>query len=178
MRAPLLLAPLCLSLACSADSPVEDSGGGERADAAPAADAGGGSTPDAGGGDDGPVDAGVGEHGIEAYCMPDDTPGLRIAVTELFQSGTCFPQDGHENVILFLAEDAPTAGQTVPLGVGGSHAYVCPADTGQNCVRHEVGEVVFDTFEDGVGASGMFSFDGGAVKGLFDAHWCEGGFGC
>lgn len=115
---------------------------------------------------------------IDRSCV-EDAEQLRIAVSGKFQSdNACYPAPGFDAVILTLEVGAAQPGDTVTFSAGaGGHAYVCPADESEPCVLHEEGEVEFETYSDG-GASGTFSLDGGAIKGLFDALWCADATGC
>ena len=172
MRSWILACGLSVLAACGASGPgqPDDGDAGEGG-----ADAGGGAEDHDGGSGVMPKPPG---DIIDLSCSGDEEQ-LRIAVSREFQEDSaCYPEPGVEAVILTLERGEASPGETVTFtAAGGGHAYVCPADEAQPCVLVEEGEVAFETFGE-AGASGTFSLDGGARKGLFDALWCADAAGC
>lgn len=164
MRAVMLACGLAALVACGASS--GDDGPDDTGDAPDAAVGGGGDETDAG--DDGVMEKPPPDI-IDMSCVEDATQ-LRLAVSRKFQSdNACYPQPEFDAVIVTLLVPDAAPGETVTFSPdGGGHAYVCPADEEQPCQLFEEGEVKFETYSD-AGASGTYSLDGGAIKGLFDA---------
>lgn len=174
-NAPILLA-LLLAAGCGARSESRFDGGpstdGASSDASAATDSGADT-------DAGPERFPV--QSIEDACAPDDGPALRL---ELFASGTpCMGDPTAPSVSMYIYEGDTRflpiePGETVTLLDGaGTHCLGGAAP----CRVAPSGSITFDTFVDGVSASGSWSLtftDGETMTGTFDAAWCEGDVLC
>jgi hypothetical protein len=161
-----------LALGCASGAgDISDTGQADASSAGPA-------VPDAGQKQEGSqADAAPPAHVIGRACGPDSSQALRLAVAPAFQAeNPCFPQPGVDAVIitLHLAQAAPD--QTVQFSGGsGGGAYFCPANEDLLCEAIAQGEVTFDDYEHGSGASGIFSLKNAEIKGEFHASWCDTG---
>jgi hypothetical protein len=116
-------------------------------------------------------------HFIRRACAPNDGPAVRMLLGHGVDGALCTldPVSSSVNIELWT-QDIEAPGTYLfsardPLGAG----QVCIGGDGP-CVIYQEGEIVFDTFELDVGASGtwrLFGDRGFEESGTFDATWCD-----
>lgn len=166
----LLLASLVLGPACGGDDDGGGGGGGgDDADAAPE-----------GGADGAPDDPDAAPSLFEVNlirpaCAPNDGAAVRVLLGEPVEGTGCNVDATVSMVDLAVWTNEIDAPQTFDLedGFVGA-AEVCPGGE-EPCRSYHVGTIHFDTFEEGVGATGAFDVGEGAdsLSGNFSADWCD-----
>jgi hypothetical protein len=168
---------ILLAAACSGD----DDGGGGGGDGdgdAHAVDSG--ATAD-GASADAPVSS-FAVNLVERTCGPTDGPAITVALGAASDPETCSLDFDAATLMISIYLDtwdieAPVTYTFDPDELTGS-AQSCPGGEAA-CRAASGGELHFDTFSDGEGASGTYqlTLDSGPVSGGFDATWCtpEGG---
>jgi len=112
---------------------------------------------------------------IQRACAPWD--GAAIGLTITTEVAACGKATAP--YLMVNVYDLPlSSGKTVKLKyTGDTHsgqASICPRENA--CEPVESGEVVFDTYKEGTGATGHYelhSRKGETVSGTFDVKWCE-----
>ncbi len=187
---PLLMSAVLAGLAagCGAQVGGDDGVPEEDPPHATGPDAGGG-----GGGGGGGVerrpDASTGHQIIGTDVDFVCEPGLIIKIVESpesLQPGTCIPWgDVHRFEVVLIGdyENTIVAPQTITWdsdvsGPGGGWSYDCPPSADlPDCTSNPRGEVHFDTYSAGQGASGTYQFENGD-KLQFNATWCHQAVTC
>ncbi|MBW2458552.1 MAG: hypothetical protein JRI68_28900 [Deltaproteobacteria bacterium] len=137
---------------------------------------------------------------IEHGCGPADGPGLQVRLST--HASHCEIDGAGASLLLDLFGDGVpiSAPQVVAISAQSASAQLCeanrpcPAPTradvveqvacpseGQPgpCTRATAGQIVFDTFDEGVQATGSYDLtldDGRVVHGSFDVRWCPARF--
>ena len=162
----LLVSSLWLAAACGGD---DDGGGGGGGDADAAAD----------GADGAPDEADAAPslfatNIIRPACAPNDGAAVRILLGEPVGGTGCNVDDSVSMVDLEVWTNDIDAPQTFDLADLTGAATVCPGGE-EPCRSYNEGTIEFDTFEDGVSATGTFDVGEGAdsISGNFSAEWCD-----
>lgn len=149
-----------------------DSGPG--ADGAPSADANP-NAPDARIGPDGRPVA-LDNHIIADDCAPNDGPALRLLMTGDSIGDECHADGLGESVEIRIYTRSIDAPETIVFDENnfagnGTH---CPGGAAP-CLLSESGELHFETYDAGVGATGTFllQFQDSTLQGRFDATFCD-----
>lgn len=163
-----LMPVLLLAAACGGDDDANGNGGdGSQADAATS---------------DGPsADAPASSFAVnlvERTCGPTDGPAVTLALGAGHDPETCTLDVDAGNLTISIYLDgwpveAPVTYSFDPEDLTGA-ALMCPGGDAA-CRSASAGQVHFDTFSEGVGASGTYqlTMEGGPVTGGFDASWCQ-----
>jgi hypothetical protein len=158
----------------------DDDGAGETVDGSPTGGDGspggdGGGDPDGGAGDD----AAAGEFAVQIIrpsCAPNDGPAVRILLGA--EDGeACAVSDDTPYVDLQAwaspAEIVAPATFSFAPGESNGAGALCPGGD-IACRTFDTGSITFQTFRDGVDASGTFVMygEGADVQGDFETTWC------
>ena len=171
------LAVLTSMLGCGDD---DNGGSGAQTDAAQGgrdAAQGGSDAAAADGGAD--RDAAPGSYPLQLIrpaCAPNDAPSIRILLGSGIIDATCAVNDIAGSVTLELwtteivAPVTFTFAPTEAIGRG----QICPGGNAP-CLVYETGEIHFDTYKEGAGASGTWQLvaDDEPMSGTFDTTWCD-----
>ena len=115
---------------------------------------------------------------IQPSCAPWDGPAIDIRLTP--EPGQCKNVSG-PYIDMGVWRGLPIhAGQVVKFGSGSNDGFASRCAKVGECERAESGTIVFDTYQDGSGATGRYNlrFKSGEVSGSFDAKWCENHMVC
>ena len=111
---------------------------------------------------------------IQRSCAPWDGAAIEMTLTK--ERATCQRRPA-PYIEMGVWKGLPIQpGQVVKFAAISDVGFASRCERENDCVRAESGEITFDTYKDGVGASGSYvlHFKGGeTVSGSFDAKWCE-----
>jgi len=111
---------------------------------------------------------------IQSSCAPWDGPAIGITLTS--EPAQCERVTG-PYISMGVWRGLPIhAGQVVKFSAGSDAGFASRCANEGDCKRAESGTIVFEKYEEGSGARGLYElhFKGGeTVKGNFSVQWCK-----
>lgn len=111
---------------------------------------------------------------IQASCAPWDGPAINITLTQ--EPPQC-KRTMEPCISMGVWRGLPIhPGQEVKFGSGSDAGFASRCKKVGYCERAESGTIIFESYQEGSGASGHYElhFKGGeTLSGTFDAKWCD-----
>ena len=111
---------------------------------------------------------------IRGSCAPWDGPAIEVTLTK---SPVQCARVAGPYISIGVWRGLPIhAGQTVKFGSGSDAGFASRCVKEGDCERAESGSIVFEKYEEGLGARGRYElhFKGGqTITGSFGARWCQ-----
>ena len=112
---------------------------------------------------------------MQASCAPWDGPAIAITLTT--EPAECKRAVSGPFLSMGVWRGLPIhAGQVVKFGAGSDAGFASRCVKEGDCERAESGEITFDTYKEGTGATGHYTLHfkkGETIEGHFEAKWCD-----